>query len=84
MKTIQVILERQIVGNYATSLTMSKHNFTTLLKESKLINYYILFNSHILYYHNEKLNLHIHIEFTNFSKPKIIINPGLSFLIDEN
>ena len=84
MKTIQVILERQIVGNYATRLTLSKHQFDKLLKGSILMNFRTTFIGHHFYYYNEQKCMHIHMDYPKLNKPEIRITPGAIFSLEEN
>jgi len=83
MKTIQVILERQIVGNYATRLTLSKHQFDKLLKDSTLMNYRVSFAGHHFYYYNKQECIHIHMDYPKLDKPEIRITPGTIFPLEE-
>jgi hypothetical protein len=79
MKTIQVILERQIIGEYATKLTLSKQQFDKLLKGSTLMNFRISFEGHHFYYYNEQDCIHIHMDYLKLTKPEIRITPGTIF-----
>ena len=83
MKTIQVILERQIVGEYATRLTLSKYQFDKLLKGSTLMKFRESFEGQHFYYYNRQECIHIHMDYPKLNKPKIRITPGIMFLLEE-